>query len=353
MSADLAGNCVADFRKYSNTVAVSSAISHLFQTDTRLGHFIGSEHRLLASSPDETLTPDITAVYDGDSRGLLFELKYSLPTDIRSVKEKLLNLAKYSRVRNGWGVKGPVHSADFVLVCHVEDVKRAVDAAGQVFAETQDPFYDPKSFSIWYWTISTPRENERKEEMRLVHAYGGTRNSVLQQLIGQPGGIPIPEDVLMMLRFTNLFIREKPPVQYTIVLLIQNVFSALPPPHRIGRRYYEVSLDLIYQKANSLFPPWWEDAVETRQVKRGWIKEALDTLVKLQMVKGIPQKRDSYSVPIPTLVIRKPLHEAICQRLISLKKARRRASRASIPKRVPSKRPLGVRPLTEFLENRK
>lgn len=331
---------------------MSSAISHLFETNAQLGHFVGSEHKLVASSPDEVLTPDITVVYDGDSKGLLFELKYSLPTDVRSVKDKLMELAKYGRVRNGWGVKAAIQYADFVLVCHVEDVKRAADTAQQIFAEGTNPFYDPKSFSIWYWTISAPRDNERKEEMRLLHAYGATRNSPLQRTIQQPGGIPVPEDVLMTLRFTNAFIRQKPPVQYTIVLLIQNVFSALPPPHRAGRRYYDVSLDLLYQKANSLFPPWWEDAVQTIQVKRGWIKEALDTLVKLKLVRQSPQKPDVYSIPIPTLVTRKPLSDAICERLYALERMHGRVGRPPVSKRVPRRRPPGVRPLTEFLGNR-
>jgi len=332
---------------------VSAAISHLFVTHPELGHFVGVEHKLVATHSNEILTPDITAVYDNNSKGLLFELKYSLPADIRSVKDELMKLAKYGRIRNGWGIKGVVQAADFILVCHMDDLKRAAEAVQQVFYETQNPFYDPLSFSIWSWTVAAAREDERREEMRLLHAYGATRNGRLQQMVSEPGGILVPEEVLTMLRFTHMFIRQKPPVQYTIALLIQNVFSALPPPTRAGRRYYEVDLNLVYQKTNILFPPWWEQDVQTVQVKRGWIKEALDTLARLKLIKEIPGKADSYSIPIPTLITRKPLPLAICERLVAIQgKISRPVGRPPTIRGVPKRRPLGVKPITEYLRNR-
>ena len=346
MSVDLARTCVEDFRKYSDTVTTAAAIYHLFASNPSIGHFIGIEHKLVTSNPDEILTPDITAVYNSDSKGLLFELKYSLPTEVGSVKDELLKLEKYSRVQGGWRVKGPVQSVDFILICHIDDVSRAVEGAQQVFAETGKPFYNPTSFSIWYWTIPSARGDERREEMRLLHAYGATRNDLLQQMIKMPGGILAAEEVLTTLRFTYPFIRQKPPVQYIIVFLMQNVFSALPPPSRAGRRFYNVDLDHIYQKTNALFPPWWERDVQTVQVRRGWVKEALDTLVKLRLIMEISDKPDWYSIPIPTLVTRKPLHEVICRKLGRI----RRLGRPTAPKPVPKRRPAGVRPLTEFLQ---
>jgi hypothetical protein len=344
--------CVADFRKYSDTVAISSAIFHLFEENPPLGRFVGIEHRLVGSSSEELLTPDITVVYDNDSKGLLFELKYSLPTDVRSVKDELLKLAKYSRARDGWGVRGPIQPIDFILVCHSGDVKRTVDAVREVFAETNNSFFSPDNFSVWYWTLSATRGDERKEEMRLLRASGATRNLPLQRMIDLAGGISMTEDVLMSLRFTNVFVRQKPPVQYTITLLVQNVFSALPPVHRAWeRRKYDVSLDLIYEKANALFPPWWETDVQTVQVKRGWIKEALDTLVKIKLIEKA-QPTDSYSIPIPTITTRRTtLIDLVCTKLSNLL-TRGRRGRSRLPKRVRKRKAAGYRSITEFLGNR-
>jgi hypothetical protein len=168
-------------------------------------------------------------------------------------------------------------------------------------------------------------------------------------MIQQPGGIAVSDEVLQTIRFTNVFIRQKPPVQYTISVLIQNIFSLFPPPYGADRREYEVSLDLIYQKANLLFPPWWESDVQTVQVKRGWIKEALDTMVNLKLIKRIPQKLDSYLIPIPTLISRKPMEEVICRKIKSLEKTLRSRGRPPAVRRVPKKRPPEVGPLSKYL----
>lgn len=341
--------CVLDWRKYYDTVAVSSAIFHLFNTNPPLGRFVGVEHRLVGPNPTDTLTPDLTALYSSDSMGLLFDLKYSLSPNPRTVNDELQELMKYDNISGGWTVK-PVKDYDFILVCHMNDAKRAVDAAKDIFSRTKNAFFDPSRFAIWSWTITAVRGNERLEEMRILLQYGRTRNAPLQQLIEEPGGIVSPEQVLTTLRFTQLFVRQKPPVQYTIVLLIQNVFTALPPPPFRGEaKDYRVDLDTIYRKTNALFPPWWENDVQTVQVKKQWVREALDTLVGIDLVKKEPGGRDSYIIPIPTLKTRKPLHEAICEKLTSLEKVRRPRGRPPGKHRPREKeRPVGVKPLTEF-----
>ncbi len=147
--------CVSEFRKYADTVAVSAGISHLYDTTPSLGKFVGIEHRLLAN-PGELLTPDITTLYDDDSKGLLFDLKYSLPRDSQAVKDEILELEKYKNARSGWGTQGIVSTVDFVLVCHMNDANRATEAVKQIYYETGKSFFSPESFSIWSWTIGVP-----------------------------------------------------------------------------------------------------------------------------------------------------------------------------------------------------
>ena len=195
--------CVEQWRKYYDTVAISAAIYHIIVTHSEIGRFIGIEQRLDTSKPGERLTPDLVVLYDSD-RGLLFDLKYLLPTDIRSMKDKLMELSKYGRVQSSWRAGERIGSVDFILVCHPDDVKLAVEAAREVFAETNNPFYDPGSFSIWFWTVTTARETGRREELRLHLAYGATRNVPLQRMIEEAGGILIPEEVLATLRFSLL-----------------------------------------------------------------------------------------------------------------------------------------------------
>jgi hypothetical protein len=341
--------CVEDFQKYSDTVVVAAAIYHLFVTNTFLGHFVGEEHTLTGATSTDILTPDITTLYDGNSKAVLFDFKYSLSSDPRSVKDELLELAKYASAKQGWGVKGSVQQLDFVLICHVDDVKRAVDAAREIYSDNTSPFYDPKRFSVWTWTMSVSKGATKKEEMRLQWEYGSTRNDALQKSIQQAGGIIVGDEVLTMLRFQYPFIRQKPPVQYTTILLIQNVFSALQRPSMGGKAEYQVDLDLVYDRTKILFPPWWESNFKTVQLKRQWIKEALDLLVDISLIGIVQGKTEAYSIPIPTLVTRKPLPTAICERLGALLKRRRRnVGRVVSTKRVSKKKSVGTRPLTEF-----
>jgi len=146
-----------------------------------------------------------------------------------------------------------------------------------------------------------------------------------------------------------MFIRQKPPVQYTMILLTQNVFSALQHPLSVDKREYELDLNIIYKKANELFPPWWENDVKTIQVKRSWIKEDLDTLVMIRLIKYIPEN-DSYFIPIPTLPIRKQADITICKKIaVAQKKAIRHRGLHYIPKVTQKKRPSGTKSLKDYL----
>ncbi len=350
MTVDPSRFCLTEFRKYADTVAVSTGISHLFETNPALGQFVGIEHRLVAN-PNALLTPDITTLYDDNSKGLLFELKYSLPSDPQAVTDELLKLEKYKYARSGWGTSGIVSTVDFILVCHMDDAKRATDAARQIYKETGKSFFAPETFSIWSWTIGVSRSDQRREEMRLLHMHGATRNAKLQAMILDPGGILVAEEILTALRFTQVFVRQKPPVQYTMSVLIQNVFSALPPlPLSLTsqRQEYIVTLDAVAQKTNILFPPWWESDVQTVQVKRGWIKEAMEALVKVKMIGAVQGKSESHAISPRRLTTRKQLPQVICERLAAHARRRPRG-RPSAPKKIETGKILQSKLLTDYV----
>lgn len=83
-------NCVRDYRKYSDTVAVCCAVYHLFSKDRSIARFVGIEHSLQNSDKSQ-ITPDIVATFDDDKKGLILELKWSLPSDESFWKRKSEN----------------------------------------------------------------------------------------------------------------------------------------------------------------------------------------------------------------------------------------------------------------------
>jgi hypothetical protein len=290
--------CSREYRKYYNTVAVSAAISNLFKDNPLFGRFIGESHEL-RTDDDKPIKPDITTVYNSDSKGLLFEIKYSTQ---RSARDVLLGMKRYLSAKTGWGTATrTVDSVDVVLVCHGDDTATVHQALVDLAAQNGNEFLKSDGFSLWQWIIGSSKEGEHEEAMWLQHIAGSCRNSALQQQILSPGGIRIPDEVLQYLRFQRTFVRDKPPVQYTILFLLQHVLPKDP-----DKESYDIPLEIVYQRANSFFPSWWESTETTMQVKRQWIKEALTMLCELGLVQRHPDK-ESYAIPRSLLEKRNPL----------------------------------------------
>lgn len=341
--------CVKEYRKYSDTVAVSCAIYHLFSKSPEIAKFIGIE-RELKNCEGSPIRPDVVAIYDGDSKGLIFELKWSLPFTEDYLEKKIKELRKYAIPCSNW--QNPSDAVDFhdlVLICHIDDVQRAVDMIKRLSTDAEYDFFGKDGFAVWSWTITPPKMGERKEELRLFPVYGKTRNQQIESKINQPGGILFSEDVLTFLRWSFTFVREKPPVQYVMTVLIQNIFPTFQrSPDRVN---YNIHIDMLWERTKTFFPSWHEFDKETIQVKRRWIREALQKFLELKLCHKIVGKPNWWIIPIPTLKTRKPIQSVLCK-LISkkylenLKKRRRKGRR-----RVGPIRPKGPRrepPLTDF-----
>jgi len=312
---------------------------------------MGIEPKLVGPEGN-SVTPDLVALYDENKKGLIFELKWSLPLTEEYLENKLKGLKKYSTPFKNWRTSTRhVDCHDLVLVCHIDDAKRAIDKITKISEEPGYEFFKSDGFAVWTWNITASKSGERKEELRFFRAHGKTRNNAIEKMISEPGGILVPEGVLRYLRFMFSFIRQKPPVQYTMTILIQNVFSSFQ--QKPERNYYEMDTDLIYNRAKPFFPSWHEPDTETVQMKRGWIKEALGKLWELNLVDKMLDKPDWWRIPIPTLKARRAIQEAICRKiskklLEQVKRVRRRRGRTRI-KPVRPRGPLKEKRLTEFM----
>ncbi|MEM3565919.1 MAG: hypothetical protein QXK47_05260 [Candidatus Bathyarchaeia archaeon] len=343
-------NCVRDYRRYSDTVAISCAIYHFLIHNPDIAKFIGIEHKL-RNNQGESITPDLVATFDNDRKGLLFELKWSLPQQESLLEKEIKELKKYTVPCSNW--LSPSHSVDFhdlILICHPDDAQRVIKAVQKVSRDPDYDFLTKDGFAIWTWTITPSKMGEREEKMRLFGVYGKTRNEKLQNLISQPLGLIFPEEVLTYLRFLFTFIKETPPVQYTIHILIQNIFPTFQSDPE--KKLYDIHVDMIYERAKAFFPSWHKFDAETIQLKRKWIKDALEKLYELRLCWKSYDKPDWWKIPIPTLRTRRPIQEVICRKLARrcislLKKEKRRIGR---PKPIRGETiPESQKKLSEFI----
>lgn len=341
--------CVRDYRKYSDTVAVSCAIYHLFRKNPEIASFVGIEHKL-KNDEGKSIRPDLVATYDSDQKGLIFELKWSLPFDDDLLEKEVKELRKYVIPCSNWRTTSDhVQFHDLILICHIDDAKRVVDMVKKVSKDVEYNFLGKKGFAIWSWTITPPKIGERKEELRLFPVYGRTRNQKIEALINQSGGKLFPEDVLTYLRFSFTFVRQKPPIQYVMTVLIQNIFPSFQ--QKPDRDFYEIKIDTIYERAKAFFPSWHEFDRETIQIKRRWIREALENLWELKLCEKVLGKPDWWNIPIPTLKSRKPIQSVLCKKTAKEYLKRQRSRRSRGRPRERSARPRGPRkepPLNHF-----
>jgi len=315
----------------------------------KIGKFIGVEHKL-KNSKGNFLRPDLVAQYDQDTKGMLFEVKWSLPFDEEKLLKKLRELKKYTDTLRNWSTNnGTVDTHDLILVCHIDDARRVVESLPQLLTSKDYEFIKDEGFAVWGWILNPAKRDSHKEEMRFLHCYGKISNRQLENMIAQTGGIVVTEDVLTYLRFTFAFIPEKPPIQYTIAVLVQNILPSFQ--RSVEKENYELDADLIYERAKSFFPSWSEFDTETIQTKRRWLIEAIEELCDLGLAEKVVTSPDRWSIQIPTLRPRGSIQEAICKRIAKALKKRRytgRHPRSSASKAFRRKPPKGQERIDKF-----
>jgi len=305
-----------------------------------VGRFIGESHQIRGLDGGR-LTPDISSIFDLDKRGLVFEIKYSIGS---SVEDYLLKVKRYRNAVHGWPTSsGQIETNDVVLLCNANDTPRVLACLSELSVRQDDEkFFTSPGFSVWQWIMGSTKE-DREDSMWLQRVYGKTRNTNLEELADTPGGIRITEDVLRFLRFQHMFVRDKPPIQYVIVFLVQHVLPKQPDVSS-----YDIELEIVYDRANSFFPGWWEAAEETRQVKRELVKEALNRMVDMRYITKIGQ--DKYQIP-NSLLGKKRLLDDVCRRLENIASRQARRPRVSLHMRRSRKlkRPTDTSSLDRFI----
>jgi hypothetical protein len=308
---ELEQSLARDYCRYSDTVAVSSALHDFFCKHQDVAKFIGIEFSF-KNRAGKLVTPDVSAGYNNDRSLLLLELKWSLPQDETLLAKEIAELEKYTvPCLNFRGSGNEIDCQDLVLICHLDDAQRIVDMVKQL--SNKHLFLKQDGFAIWAWTIALSKSAQRREEMRLYSVYGKTRNEEIESLVTKPGGILFSEDALTFLRFKFTFIREKPPVQYTMAVLIQNILSSLS--REPDKDSQDAHIDMIYERAKAFFPSWHRYDDSTIQVKRRWISEAIETMVALGLCRKVLNKDGWYSFPIPMFHPRKPVQIVLCKKM--------------------------------------
>jgi hypothetical protein len=303
-------DCTEEFGRYRDTTRVLAALRQVIQLNARIGRFVGIEHTFDLDD-DKEITPDLSADYDEDRAGLLFEIKARISA--ASARNELLGLKRYFVARQSWDGKSKVEHNDIIMVCHVDDAN-VVHAALEDLLKTPDNgFLEENGVAVWAWSLCIPKggDVDADPELRFEKIHGRTKNTAIEKMVGKAGGILVPPEVFASLRSAYLFTKEKAPVQYTMAFLLMHVLTSFQDStHRSTEvRLSQDMTDDIYERAKNFFPGWRDASSDTVQSRKKWIREALDLIV-----------RTRFRVTLPLPHTHKRVEEIICSKLERLRK---------------------------------
>ena len=157
-----------EIKKYSDTVMVLSAVYHTLKQKPAIADYVGVEPTLI-NAKGTPIEPDLAALVEKRTKGLLFEFKWSLPYPESWFNKAIKSLEDYSGRCSNWKTStGNVDYHDLILVCHMEDASRAVQAITRMATESKYTFLAADGFAVWTWIIAISNKGGCGESLMLT-----------------------------------------------------------------------------------------------------------------------------------------------------------------------------------------
>lgn len=237
----------AKYDAYYYTVLLSVGLKDAFG-DGEPCSFKVSEPTMHTAEPKE-VHPDAIFQCDGDTKGVVCEIKSSLPQDRQRLLQDLREqVSKYAEIEKGWmtdtGRIGK-HSV-LLLVCRA-DVGRARDLMhGDVGSES----ITAENFCLGIWEPPKAGGPGAADMMRLGREEGSTGCEYLDSRLD--GKIELPLDKAPLGYEKRRFVRADPPNLYMLAMLYQNVLPGLAGDDG----YITVSIEALNDRIAKYFASW-------------------------------------------------------------------------------------------------
>ena len=248
--------------------------------------FIGAEV-VLTRTNLEKVNPDVCVQVTKDSLGeigLPIEIKSSLSTD-KDVFSKLKKMERYNDGLKGWETSsGKIDEEAIVFSPYVEDVGRALKVLNNSISNKALVF--KKELLIWQWSLVQSLKDPNRENLLVQQIYGSLskRSSSFNEVICDGIKQDINEISLIIEKERNLFTNQKPPVEYTMLMLWQNVF---------GRVLNENNNIISKEKVTEIVNKYYTDSImknpqnKEYKFKVAWAEEALKMFKNIGLAENI------------------------------------------------------------------
>jgi len=282
-----------EYLRYYQTVLLTLGIKDYLDLSNTGCRFISAEPRLFIIDSDIEIQPDFILQYDNDKKGILGEIKTSIPINDEYLKNNdFKQLEKYCNDIYGWNtISRNINNHDILCIIHAPDTDRMIRKNIEF---TKDGSINiSKKFCISEFSILTSLKYGEEDIMLIRYRYGNLGCNILENILKE--NIKIDTGYLQDKYEVCKFTRREPPIEYVMDLLWTMIFPIFAPI-RTENKDFEIDIKKILETVHRYYISWTGIKDEYSQVRERWIKNAMEKFVEINLVEKISKKPEKYKV---------------------------------------------------------
>jgi len=276
-----------EFDSYYQTVIMSVGLKHIFSEEEPCTFKINEPSM---HTHTNVVTPDAIFQCDNDTKGIVCEIKTSLPASedylFKDMKEQI---EKYSDIQKGWKTsseKIPEHS--ILLFVHRTDSKKLDSMLKKWIGEGK--IKTDRKICVADWQSIKPFKVGARDTTLLSHRSGTTGCDYFDSKLKED--IEIFTDDVFMEYETRKFVKSPPPDLYIMTILYQHVF----PTFANENDEFTVSIDELMKTLTEYYTSWSGLEGEQSQIRRRWIIKAMDKFCEIKIAEKISEESHNYRI---------------------------------------------------------
>ena len=278
---------IVRFDAYYDTVIMSVGLKHIF-TDAEPCTFKASEPSMQTSN--NHVTPDVIFQCDNDNKGIVCEIKTSLPDNeqylLQDMKEQI---EKYSDIQSGWRTESKTINQYAILLLLYRNDSKTMDNHLQEWRKSGD-IVTNKKICIAEWQHNNPLKVPRRDEILISHRSGTTECDYFDQKLHSD--IKLDEMQLTTDYETQKFVKSDPPDLYIMTILYHDLLSTLAT----DGDEFTVTIDELMGELAEYYASWSGLEGEQTQIRRRWVIRAMDKFSEIGLAQKHAEQQDTYKI---------------------------------------------------------
>ena len=303
-----------DYKRYFWTVYITLGFKDFLENNLESCRFVFVEKVLNIINNNKVANPDFILQYNNNQNGILCEIKSSVTYDDKKLKDKLYpQLEKYCKDMIGWDTpNNKINNHDLLCIFNAIDVTRVKNLI--IDSINKGELNINKNLCMAEYSEMISPKYGNNDIILVKYEYGNLGCKELEEQLKNNLEFPIDELSLMYDRIK--FTRNKPPIQYLMELLWFFIFRIFTDGKEVNE--VEVTLEQLLVQVYNYYIPWSKIEGEYSQVRKTWIKEAMDMFVKIELAEILTDNPFKYKIYIGKTGLPNNMREYIFEKTCEL-----------------------------------